>query len=98
MSQYQRIEYFCDKCGSKLPTFMNQMVIVTDVGQHSSSWSRLHVIIEHHHGSHNNGKTEKADLCQKCAITLLEDALQRVKAGERMTAGVEDPKERKWEK
>ena len=93
MSTETRNEYNCDKCGKKLPTFNNYVEIVTELHGYdtdgSTYWERLHVVIERRYGVHNNGETDKADLCQKCAITILEDTLKRVKKGERLSQGVE---------
>ena len=69
-----------------------------DDHRHNIGWSRLNVRIEHRHGYHNNGETEDAELCQPCAIFLLEDALEKVKAGVRATQGSHSSYEEKWEK
>jgi len=90
-------EYTCDNCGKDLPTCDNNMEIVTSKSEHNIGWSRLHVVIQHHHGSHNDGDIENADLCQKCAVKLLTDALRRVKNGERTTAGVGSSDQGSWE-
>lgn len=89
MGSYTATRYDCDNCGKKLPTSGNRVVIQTEKSEGPIGWSRLQVTIEHHHGSHNDGETEKADLCKKCTVALLEDALKRVKKGERMSEGVE---------
>lgn len=81
-------KYYCDKCRAKLPTYANAVKIQTRVDK-GMAWSRLLVTIEHHHGVHNDGKTEKADLCKKCTLMLLGDALARVRQGERVSAGVD---------
>jgi hypothetical protein len=77
-------KYHCDKCGKELPTFKNSLNIVI---------SKLHVRIQHR----PCGETYDADVCQPCAIALLEDALKRVKAGERATKGSESIYEERWE-
>lgn len=89
MSKATEEKYYCDNCGNKLKSFRNSITIVTEKNDENIGWSRLRVVIEHHHGSHNNGETDPADLCQKCTIELLEDALKRVKKGERASKGVE---------
>ena len=58
----------------------------------------LHVKIEHHHGCHNDGETENADLCQECAIKLLTHALMEVKKGVRATIGTQSIYEETWAK
>lgn len=89
MSSVTEEKYYCDRCNKKLPTHSNSMAIVTSLSEQSIGWSRLTVIIQHHHGSHNEGETKPADLCKPCTIFLLTDALKRVKGGERMSAGFE---------
>lgn len=90
MSKNTKVEYFCEKCGKKLPTYSNHINICTPLTKEwDNPWSRLHITIEHHHGFHNDGKTEQADLCQKCVIFLLADALKRVRSGERVSKGVD---------
>jgi hypothetical protein len=90
MAMTQREEYSCDKCGKKLRTHGNQVAIQTDLTKEwDNPWSRLRVVIEHHHGYHNDGEVNPADLCQKCAIEILTDALKQVKSGVRMTKGVQ---------
>lgn len=89
MATHTEQKFTCDRCGKSLPTYNNTIAIVTSNRERSIGWSRLRVTIQHHHGSHNNGKTESADLCQKCAVFLLNDAAQRVEKGERLSAGVE---------
>jgi protein-arginine kinase activator protein McsA len=90
-------EYACDNCGKNLPTCNNSLEIVTSKSERSVGWSRLHVVIQHRHGSHNDGETDNADLCKKCAVKLLTDALQRVKDGERTTKGAETSDQGNWE-
>ena len=89
MSKIESTTYHCDNCGRELNTYKNSLAIVTQLDDSNIGWRRLRVRIEHHHGSHNDGTKEDADLCQECAITLLTDALRRVKAGERATKGSE---------
>jgi len=97
MGKSTREEYNCDKCNKRLPTDGNEIVIQTDLTKEwENPWSRLRVTIEHYHGYHNDSETEPADLCQKCAIEVLTDALKKVKSGVRMTAGVETIKELKF--
>lgn len=86
----------CDKCGGDLPTSKNSLDIVTSVTEGSGAWARLHVKIMLHHGINNSSRTEDADLCQRCAIELLKDALQRVRMGERSTAGTENSLQGNW--
>jgi hypothetical protein len=81
--------YYCDNCDVELPTHTNEVCIVTSKSEQSIGWSRLRVKIEHRHGSHNDAKSEPSELCQNCAYLLLKDAAERVKAGERASAGVE---------
>lgn len=90
MSTTTEEKHHCDFCGKKLPTYSNSLVIVTSKSEQSIGWSRLRVTIEHHHGSHNDGEKNPADLCKRCAIKLLTDAIARVKKGERVSAGVEE--------
>lgn len=89
MSKHTETKYSCDNCGKRLPTYSNHVVIVTEKDDNSYAWSRLCVTIEHHHGSHNEGKKDPADLCKKCAVALLTDAANRVKRDERVSKGVE---------
>lgn len=97
MSHQKTTSYFCDKCGNQLNNSDNSLNIVTSLREYSSSWSRLHIQITHQHGAHNDWKEEDADLCQSCAYELLADALKRVKAGERLSAGVASSDIEKWE-
>lgn len=85
----------CDKCGRKLKTHQNTLNIVTSLRE-GGYWSRLHVSVTHRHGVNNDGREEKAKLCKSCAIKLLEDALARVRKGERATEGSEAVEEGKW--
>lgn len=89
MSSNIEMKYHCDRCGKKLPTDSNSIAIVSSNSEKSICWSRLRVTIEHHYGSHNDGKVDPADLCKPCTVKLLSNALTRVKKGERMSAGVE---------
>lgn len=88
MSSVTDTKYHCDNCGKRLPGGDSDVVIVTSKSEESYGWSRLRVTIEHHSGFHNDGEVHPADLCQLCAVKLLTDALKRVKAGERSSAGV----------
>jgi hypothetical protein len=88
--------YHCDKCGKKLKTCDNSMNIVTSLSE-SLYWSRLHVQITRIHGMHNDENIDQAELCKSCAVGLLTDALKRVKAGERATAGTETSEQGDWE-
>lgn len=96
MATHTSEEYTCDNCGRGLQTCNNSLDIVTSKNE-NNPWSRLHVKIEHHHGFHNDSEMDPADLCQKCAIKLLTDALQRIKNGERATKGVESSDQGDWE-
>lgn len=87
--------YQCEVCGKKLPSWHNSLNIKTSLRE-EGYWSRLHVKIEHVHGVHNNATTEQADLCKKCAVGLLKDALRRITKGERASAGTEGIEEGKW--
>lgn len=90
-------KYSCDKCGKTLRTCNNKLDIVTDLnGEDSNPWARLHINIIHRHGMHNDSTEEPAELCKGCAINLLTDALKRIKAGERATAGTETINMGKW--
>lgn len=89
--------FFCDKCNCRLKTYGNNLNICSELKDSSSPhWSRLHVKIEHRHGMHNDGTTKDAELCQSCAIQLLEDALNRVKSGERATKGTQGSEQGSW--
>jgi len=96
MSKSEVTSYHCDKCGKKLKTCDNELEIVTSLSE-SAYWCRLHLTITHKHGMHNNGNTEPADLCKTCAVELLADALKRVRAGERVSAGVNHAEQEGWE-
>lgn len=86
--KHETVAYHCDKCGRHLPTSSNALDIVTEV-KGNYVWERLHVTVNHRSGVHNDGTTRSADLCKECAIELLTDALTRIAAGERATAGTE---------
>ena len=88
-------KYHCDNCGKKLagPSCLN---IVTSKSEQSLGWARLHVAVQLISGAHNDSQTSDADLCKKCAIKLLSDALRRVRGGERATAGTEEIEEQGW--
>lgn len=85
----------CDRCGKKLLSD-GSLNIVSPIHESQRSWGRLHVTIDHRHGYDNNATTDNADLCRDCAIYLLENALARARGGERVSAGVEDPKQLGW--
>lgn len=89
-------EHYCDNCGKKV-SYDNQLDIVTSLNE-GTYWSRLHVKIKRRSGYHNDAKIEDAALCKKCAVKLLTDALKRVKAGERATAGTEASEQKGWNK
>jgi uncharacterized protein YlaI len=91
-----RTLYFCDNCKKELPTSKNSLTISSEKVGPGTEWMRLRVKILCYSGIHNDGKTSDSDLCQECAIALLENALNRVKAGERATKGVESSKEEGW--
>jgi len=97
MSVYHRPEYNCDRCGKKLKTCNNDMDIVTKKEVSGNWWERLHVQIIYHHGIHNDATREDADLCRDCAILLLQDAIKRIRKGERRSAGSGEVDEQKWE-
>lgn len=87
--------YHCDRCKKRLKTCNNEMLIETSL-EEGYFWSRLQVQLIHRHGTNNGGKEEKAELCQKCAIWVLTDALKRVKAGERTTKGCGNTDQQGW--
>jgi len=89
MASYSQTKYTCDRCGKKLKTYSNHINIVTSNSEENTSWSRLHVQINHRWGAHNDFEESDADLCKTCSVALLEDALKRVQKNERMSAGVE---------
>ena len=97
MAVIENYEYFCDNCGKKVLHGSN-LNIVTDKSEneYSQSWERLHVVIIRKHGMHNDGVEDNANLCKKCAVILLEDALKRVKKGERASKGTESSNLEKW--
>lgn len=70
--------------------------IVTSIFE-GNSWNRLHVTIKHHHGMNNGAKTEPANLCKNCTVILLEDAVKRVRAGERASEGTEEIEKSGWQ-
>ena len=96
MARSTHVDYRCDDCGNGLPSSKNTLAIVTEKNSSSLGWSRLRVKIEHRYGSQSHGEMEDAELCQSCAIKLLEDALRRVKLGERATKGSESVYEGRW--
>jgi len=88
-------KHYCDNCGKSLKHFDNSLEIVTSK-QEDNPWMRLHVKIERHSGVHNESEEQDADLCQKCAVRLLADAVRRVKAGERVSKGVKSTEQEGW--
>lgn len=91
----ETIHYNCDNCDRTLKTGDNELNIMTSKSE-SSYWKRLHLRILVKSGMNNDCTEEDADLCKKCAIDLLEDALRRVKSGERTTAGTASIDAEKW--
>lgn len=96
MSSTQSTKYHCDNCGKTLKNCDNNLEIVTYKDDSSYHWSRLRVKIEYSHGCHNDGETDDADLCKKCALLLLNDAIKRIEKGERATAGAESCDQKGW--
>lgn len=97
MATYREETYSCDDCGVRLFTCDNDLEIVTSKSELNMAWRRLHLTIIHRSGRHNDATVRPADLCKACAIRLLEDALQRAKNGERVTAGVHSSDRGGWE-
>lgn len=89
MAEIKEISYICDNCGKKLKTCDNHLNIMTSKSESSYYWKRIHVLIKTRTGYDNNGEERNSDLCVICAIQLLNNALIRVKGGERATAGTE---------
>ena len=85
----------CDNCGKKLKTCNNHLNIVTSKSE-SCVWRRIHVKIENVSGVNNNAETRNADLCQKCAVQLLKDAIKRIESGERVSAGMGHVDQQRW--
>lgn len=98
MASTTETKYYCDLCSRKLPTFKNNLTIVTEKNSSSAFWSRLSVKVDYCSGVHNDGTTRDAELCKPCAVRLLTDALKRVKAGERATKGSESSDLEGWHK
>jgi hypothetical protein len=94
MAKREEIVYTCDRCKTELggPRAIN---LVTSLSE-SLAWSRLHVNIKLMSGVHNDSSFEPADLCRECAIALLSDAVNRVKKGERASAGTESSDQLGW--
>ena len=65
-------EYTCDNCGKDLPTCDNNMEIVTSKSEHNIGWSRLHVVIQHHHGSHNDDDIENCRLVSEVRSQIVD--------------------------
>jgi hypothetical protein len=95
MAKNQITVYTCDSCGKSLggPGSLN---IVTSLSGENLLWSRLHVGIVKRSGMHNDATEEGADLCQKCAIVLLANAIRRIRAGERASKGAETSEQEGW--
>lgn len=88
-------KFYCDRC-QIIVSSSSSLDIVTSLNEESIAWSRLHVNIILRSGCHNDSTKEDADLCKRCVIDLLEDALKRVRTGERATAGVESASAGGW--
>lgn len=95
MARIETISVVCDNCGKSLPSYMAQLNIVTPK-QEDNPWKRLHVLIKTRTGYHNRSEESNSDLCKKCAIALLEDAVKRIKLGERTSPGVEEVEKGTW--
>lgn len=89
------VTFSCDRCHKSLSS-CNKLDIVTSL-KCFYGWERLHVQILHISGLDNQYETRKADLCKECTISLLSEALKRIEAGERATAGVEEVEEQGWD-
>jgi hypothetical protein len=89
--KHTEVKYYCDLCSKELKTSSNELMIVTVKSDSNIGWERFRVTVERHHGSHNVGKHDPAELCQACALKLLRDAAKRVESGERASAGVRKP-------
>lgn len=89
----QTTTYCCDSCGKDLSTEKCNLNITTTKHGSGISGSKLHVMIIHRNEQIGS---ENADLCQQCCIEILEDALGRVKNGERSSEGTELPKMGIW--
>jgi hypothetical protein len=94
MARIETTDYSCDNCGKKL--LGSRSLDITTSKSEENPWSRLHVRILHIQGYHNESTEEDADLCKKCAMALLSDALERVKKGERASAGTEEIEQSGW--
>jgi DNA-directed RNA polymerase subunit RPC12/RpoP len=90
VSSYEETHYHCDRCGNRLPTFKNSLSIMTE------SSKRIYVGIECATGMRDGPFRRNADVCQECAVKLLEHALVAVKAGIRATKGTESSYEERW--
>lgn len=91
VSKHTETQYRCDNCNGPLATCDNNVAIVFSKCNDNIAWSRLRVTVLLHHGSHNNGSLDPAELCQECTYQLLHIAAERAKNGERVSAGVESP-------
>lgn len=96
MSSQEEKTYFCDLCSKKLKTYSNNLNIKTSLSE-DTVWSRLHIFIKHYSGIHNDVDIRDADLCKKCAIDLLKNAIERINKNERVSKGAEDIDELGWE-
>lgn len=94
MSCIDSKKFYCDNCGKAVP-WQSTLDIVTQKCD-DNPWSRLHVNIIHAHGFDNDSKHEPANLCKKCAMILLTDAVERIKKGERASEGTEEVDMMKW--
>jgi len=94
MSKHTEEVYSCDLCSKKLDGHKS-LNIVTEI-RDDTYWERLHLRVINQSGVHNDSDDREADLCKKCAVRLLTDALKRVKAGERATAGTESSNQEGW--
>lgn len=76
--------YHCDDCGKQIQRNERNVDIVTAKDSDSTSGRRqLHVtVVTYTVHDDDHIKINPADLCQECAVKLLDDALQRLKAGE----------------
>lgn len=95
MGNYTTTTNYCDNCRKNLKSCRNNLNIVT-FKEKTFGWSRLCVKIEHQHGVNNDITIDPADLCPTCAIELLQDAVKRIQAGERVTKGIESSEQEGW--
>ena len=96
MAKHETTTLTCDNCRKRVSSY-STLDITTKEYEQGAGWQRLHVRITCKSGYHNSvSRGTDADLCQKCAIKLLADALKRVRLGERASAGVESSEMRGW--